>query len=75
MLEKVLWHEESSERKCLEMSILSFRLLCRCVEMTGVSFSTYWYDIYVSVDRPVLNVPHIVLCLIEWCSVVTDCVI
>ena len=50
MLEEVLWHEESSERKCLEMSILSFRLLCRYVEMTGVSFYTYWYGIYISVD-------------------------
>ena len=62
--------------KCLEMSILSFRLLCRYVEMTGVSFYTYWYGIYVSVDSlRQASVKCIVLYLIEWCSVVTDYVI
>ena len=62
--------------KCLGTSILSFRLLSTYVEMTGVTFSTYWYGIYISVDSlRQASVKCIVLCLIEWCSVVTDCVI
>jgi hypothetical protein len=62
--------------KCLGMSILSFRLLCRYVEMTGVSFNTYWYGIYVSIDSlRQASDKCIVLCLIEWCGVVTDYVI
>jgi hypothetical protein len=50
--------------KCLGMSILSFRLLCRYVEMTGVTSSTYWYGIYISVDSlRQASLKCIVLCL------------
>jgi len=62
--------------KCLGISILSFRLLCRYVEMTEVSFNIYSYGIYVSVDsHRQASVKCIMLCLIEWCSVITDYVI
>jgi hypothetical protein len=59
--------------KCLGMSIFSFRLLCRYVEMTGVSFSISSYGIYISVDSlRQASVKCVVLCLIEWHSVITD---
>ena len=62
--------------KCLGRSILSFRLLCRYVEMTGVSFNIYWYGIYISVvSLKQASVKCIVLCLVEWGSVITDYVI
>lgn len=49
--------------KCLGMCILSFRLLCRYVEMTGVNLNIYWYGIYISVGSlRQASVKCIVLC-------------
>lgn len=62
--------------KCLGMSILSFRLLCRYTEMTGVSFNICSYGIYISVNSlRQASVKCVVLCLVEWGSAITDYVI